>query len=72
MAYKPYNRDEKQQYAKLFTPEERIAYLAGKRQGFLEGVHKAPKQIDVGFMTHKYTKQDFDNIFDDIDKVKLV
>ncbi len=71
MAYKPYTKEQKQQYAKRFTKEERVAYLAGKRQGFLEGVHKPVKQNDPGFMKHSFTKQDFDNLFDDIDKVKL-
>jgi len=69
MAYIPYTREQKQKYAKKFTKEQREAYLLGKRQGFLEGVHKPPKQE---FMQHSKEELLLYPIFDDIDKVKLI
>ena len=46
MAYKKRTTAEKKSYAKRFTPAQVKSYRAGKRMGFLEGVH-APKQKRV-------------------------
>ncbi len=72
MAYKPYSREQKQEYAKKFSDIERKAYLAGKRQGFLEGVHKPPLKKKSEFISHDYLGIDLNKeLFDDIDKVDI-
>ena len=44
MGYKKRTTEEKKAFAKKFTPAQVKSYRAGKRMGFLEGVH-APKRI---------------------------
>ena len=69
--YRPWSMEEKMRYSKRFSKNERIAYRKGKRNGWLNHYHATKKNTN-DFMRHKYSKKDFDSIFDDINKVKLV
>lgn len=46
MAYKKHTRREKVAYAKKFSKAQVKSYRAGKRQGFLDGVHAPKKKVN--------------------------
>ena len=63
--YKPYTLEQKRAYAKQFTKKERESYRKGKRQGFLEGVHKPIKK------NSRYTKEEINGLFTNVKDIKF-
>ena len=75
--FKQMSTQQKQQYAKKFTPSERNSYRKGKRNGWLTHYHATknwykkslPKALD--FEQRKYTKAEHDALFDKLREVKI-
>lgn len=80
--FKKWTTEQKKQYAKQFTARERQIYQRAKRNGFLEAVHN-PKVVSLadynkgtvkggsGFMSRNYSKEELNNLFDDVFTVKI-
>ena len=68
--YIPYTKEQKIQYAKKFSTEEKKAYRKGKRNGFLEGIHKPKRNLDGNFTQRTYSKSDFNKLFETLGTVK--
>ena len=75
MAFKQMNTFEKKQYGKKFSKSQKWSYQKGKRNGWLSCYHNMKqynnKPQKQEFMQHSFTKEDLNNLIDDIDNVKL-
>ena len=75
MAFKQMDTFEKKQYGKKFSKSQKWSYQKGKRNGWLSCYHNFKKHDNLShkqeFIQHSFTKEDFDNLYDDLDKVKL-
>lgn len=69
--YTPFTKEQKIAYAKQFTKEERESYRCGKKNGFLEGIHKPKKYSGGNFTQRTYAKEDFDKLFETLGEVKI-
>ena len=70
--YRQYSLEEKRKFAKRFTKAQRESYRAGKRQGFLEGVHKNGKKPSFKTGTQrKYSNSDFKKMFTDLKNIEF-
>lgn len=72
--YRQWSIEEKRKYGKQFSASERKAYHAGKRNGFLDGVH-APSKVRNkpvnNFTGRKYSDEDFEKLFTTLGEVKI-
>lgn len=62
MAYIPHTREEKIQYSKQFSSKERKSYRVGKRNGFLEGIHKK-NNVKRMPNKHNYSSDELNNLY---------
>lgn len=71
--YRPYTTAEKKAYAKQFSSSERKSYRAGKRLGFLEGVHKVPaNKTRKRFANERtYSSEETRKLFTNLNDVKI-
>ena len=70
--YRQYSLEEKRKFAKRFTKAQRESYRAGKRQGFLEGIHKTVKKNSMKTANQrKYSDIDYRNMFTDLRNEKI-
>lgn len=70
--YRQYSLEEKRKFAKRFTKSQRESYRAGKRQGFLEGIHKTGKKNSMKTANQrKYSNSDFKKMFTDLKNIEF-
>lgn len=70
--YRQYSLEEKRKFAKQFTKSQRESYRAGKRQGFLEGIHKTVKKNSMKTANQrKYSDIEYRNMFTDLRNEKI-
>ena len=70
--YRQYSLEEKRKFAKRFTKSQRESYRAGKRQGFLEGIHKTVKKNSMKTANQrKYSDIEYRNMFTDLRNEKI-
>lgn len=70
--YRQYSLEEKRKFAKRFTKSQRESYRAGKRQGFLEGIHKIGKKNSMKTANQrKYSDIEYRNMFTDLRNEKI-
>ena len=70
--YRQYSLEEKRKFAKRFTKSQRESYRAGKRQGFLEGIHKTGKKNSMKTANQrKYSDIEYRNMFTDLRNEKI-
>ena len=70
-AFKQMTCAEKMQYAKKYSKSQVASYRVGKRNGWLECYHSGKiNKNKPEFTRRKYTKEQFANLYDDLNKVK--
>ena len=71
--YRPYTTAEKIAYSKQFSSSERKSYRAGKKLGFLEGVHKvSPKKArNKSANERTYSYKEIKNMYTDLNDIKI-
>lgn len=66
--FKEFSIEQKKKFAKQFSPQQRAGYRKGQRNGYLKAVFKYKDKPN--FKQRTYTKEDFNNLFDDLSKVR--
>ena len=72
--YRQWSTEEKRRYSKRFSASEKKGYRAGKRVGFLQGVHapsKVRKKSADNFIGRNYSKKDFDKLYKTLSEIKI-
>ena len=73
--YKKYTREEKIQFAKRFTNQERACYKAGIRYGFLQGIHKKSNTKNITDrkkpVKRQYDPKLLNSLFDNIENIEI-
>lgn len=72
--YRQWSTEEKRKYGKQFSASERKGYRAGKRVGFLQGVHSPSKVREKSadnFTGRKYSKKELDEIVKGLSEIKI-